>query len=87
MRSERYWDRVTACHVDGVLNADHTTIRAKVGELMTALSAEKLVEVCRALNQATGCEAPSHRVRMFAVQASSPLPRALRNLNGQIRSL
>jgi mRNA interferase MazF len=40
-----------------VLNADHVASLPKgyLGDLVTELSAEKLAEVCRALDSATGC--------------------------------
>ncbi len=40
-----------------VLNADHTATLAKgyIGELITELGPDKLAEVCRALDRATGC--------------------------------
>ncbi|MGH2869682.1 MAG: type II toxin-antitoxin system PemK/MazF family toxin [Solirubrobacteraceae bacterium] len=40
-----------------VLNADHVASLDKghLGDLITALSPEKLAEVCRALDHATGC--------------------------------
>jgi mRNA interferase MazF len=40
-----------------VLNADHTATVGKgcLGELITTLGPEKLAEVCRALDLATGC--------------------------------
>ncbi len=40
-----------------VLNADHVASLPKgyLGDLVTALSAERLDEVCRALDHATGC--------------------------------
>jgi mRNA interferase MazF len=40
-----------------VLNADHVASLPKgyLGDLITALNAEKLAEVCRALDHATGC--------------------------------
>jgi mRNA interferase MazF len=40
-----------------VLNADQVASLSKgyLGDLITALSAEKLAEVCRALDHATGC--------------------------------
>lgn len=40
-----------------VLNADHTDTIAKgfLGERITTLSAEKLGELCRALDAASGC--------------------------------
>jgi mRNA-degrading endonuclease toxin of MazEF toxin-antitoxin module len=40
-----------------VLNADHvaSVSRGYLGDLITTLSAERLAEVCRALDHATGC--------------------------------
>ena len=40
-----------------VLNADHVASLAKgyLGDLITTLSAERLAEVCRALDHAAGC--------------------------------
>ncbi len=40
-----------------VLNADNVASlpKAFLGELITTLSAERLAEVCRALDRATGC--------------------------------
>jgi len=40
-----------------VLNADHVASLAKgyVGDLITTLTPERLAEVCRALDHATGC--------------------------------
>jgi mRNA interferase MazF len=40
-----------------VLNADHTATIAKghLGELITTLGPDRVAEVCRALNRATGC--------------------------------
>jgi mRNA interferase MazF len=40
-----------------VLNAGHTATIAKghLGELITTLGPERVAEVCRALNRATGC--------------------------------
>jgi mRNA-degrading endonuclease toxin of MazEF toxin-antitoxin module len=40
-----------------VLNADHVASLPKgyLGDLITTLSAERLAEVCRALDHATGC--------------------------------
>ena len=40
-----------------VLNADHTATIPKVllGDLITTLGAERLDQVCRALDHATGC--------------------------------
>ena len=40
-----------------VLNADHTATLATgyIGELITELGPDKLAEVCRALDRATGC--------------------------------
>jgi hypothetical protein len=71
----------------GVLNTDHVASLPKgyVGDLITTLGSERLAEVCRALDRATGCwhprgassVRPSSRNELCrAVSASQAEPRA-----------